>query len=839
MRRARRAVLAIVAGVLPLAGGAPAFAQGSCAASPAAAAEARAWAAPLDRAVTFRARDVSLREALDRLSAATKVPFSYSSDLIPVDRRVCVSARGEALGATLSRLLAGTGVAPTAVAGQVVLAPARTAPAAPPGMVDRVNALEAIVVTGSPAGAPRRSVTVGLDVVDGRQLERRQAATLSDVLNASVPGVWAWRQAPSALVAQYGSVRGASSFGATYPKVYVDGIEAANPLLVTEIDPDEVERVEVIRGPQGAALYGSDAISGVINIVTRHEGVEEGGRGRSIRSMGGVAGSAFAANPATTLEQRLAVRTGDNLASAGLSLTLARTGAIIPGAGTRRIAGVADARTVTGNAILSGSLRVSDRRSGWGENPLLANIPQPVDSLAGEPQSVRLYTLATSASIATQGPWTHTFLFGVDGYRLSFVPNAVVPFQTSGDSGLLAARGGADRGTFRASSTLRLDDGSSDAQGNLTFAFEQSVLRQETAVTPSETAPPMPAATGGAKSELRRAAVYVDGQRGTVDEWHHGTGMVAQATGSWRNTLYGTAGVRLEYSDRFAGGTERSVLPMLGAAWVQRLAEGTDLKLRGAFGRGIRAPRTPVRDHMRWQDRWSATQLQPEEQTGFELGAELYVGRYGSVQVTRFDQRASGLIQDVAVRIDSVMQGGQVIRRMGYVLQNVGAIDNTGWEMQGAVATGPLSFSGTLALVDSRVRRVAAGYDGELQAGDRILGVPARTASLTAEWENDGWSGAVTASRAWDWINYDRIALATAFAADTTGTRYLFGPRFRNFWKAYDGDTDLRATLSRQVRPGIWLVVRGDNLLGGQTGEPDNLTIRAGRSLMLGAKAEF
>jgi outer membrane receptor protein involved in Fe transport len=836
VRRGRRAVLATVAGVLSLAGGAPAFAQGSCAAPAPAAIETHAWASPLDRAVTFRARDVSLREALDRLSAASRIPLSYSSDLIPVDRRVCVAARGEALGATLSRLLAGTGVGPTVVAGQVVLAPARTAPAAPAGMVDRVNPLEGIVVTGSPAGAPRRSVTVGLDVVDGRQLERRQAETLSDILNAAVPGVWAWRQAPSALIAQYGSVRGASSFGATYPKVYVDGIEAANPLLVTEIDPDEVERVEVIRGPQGAALYGSDAISGVINIVTRHEGVEEGGRGTRIRTMGGVAGSAFAANPATTLEQRLAVRTGDNLASAGLSLTLRRTGAIVPGAGTRRIAGVADARTVTGNAILSGSLRVSDRRSGWGENPLLKNIPLPADSLfTGEPQSVRLYTLATSAAIATQGPWTHTLLFGVDGYRLDYVPDAVMPFQISGDSALLAARGDGDRGTFRSSSTLRLDDGWSDAQGSVTFAFEQSVLRQRTDVTPPEPAPPM---AGSANAELRHQ-VYVDGRRSTVDEWHHGTGVVAQATGSWRNQLFATAGVRLEYSDRFAGGTERSVLPMLGAAWVQRVGEETDLKLRGAFGRGIRPPRTPARDHLRWQDRWAATLLQPEEQTGVELGAELYVGRYGSVQVTRFDQRASGLIQDVAVRIDSVMQGDHVIRRVGYALQNVGAIDNTGWEMQGALATGPLAFSATLALVDSRVRRVAAGYGGDLQVGDRILGVPARTASLTAEWERDGWSGALTASRAWDWINYDRIALATAFARDSTGTGRLYGPRLRDFWRAYDGDTDLRATLSREVRPGIWLVARGENLLGGQTGEPDNLTIRAGRSLMLGAKAEF
>jgi iron complex outermembrane receptor protein len=169
----------------------------------------------------------------------------------------------------------------------------------------------------------------------------------------------------------------------------------------------------------------------------------------------------------------------------------------------------------------------------------------------------------------------------------------------------------------------------------------------------------------------------------------------------------------------------------------------------------------------------------------------------------------------------------------------VGAIDNRGWEMQGSLSSGPLSLAAALALVDSRVRRLARDYGGDLQPGDRVLGVPGRTASLTAEWEGRGWTAALSAARAWDWINYDRLALAREFAADTSGIRRFGGLRLREFWRAYDGATDLRATLSRQVRPGFWLVAKGENLLGTQVGEPDNLTIRAGRSLMLGAKADF
>src|SRR5439155_16239123 len=100
--------------------------------------------------------------------------------------------------------------------------------------------------------------------------------------------------APSNLIARYGSIRGASSFSVSYPKVYVDGIEVANPLLMTQFRPEAIDRVEVIRGPQGAALYGADAISGVINIVTRHDGLATDGEQFSLRSGVGLSGSNFA-----------------------------------------------------------------------------------------------------------------------------------------------------------------------------------------------------------------------------------------------------------------------------------------------------------------------------------------------------------------------------------------------------------------------------------------------------------------------------------------------------------------------------------------------------------------
>jgi hypothetical protein len=138
------------------------------------------------------------------------------------------------------------------------------------------------------------------------------------------------------------------------------------------------------------------------------------------------------------------------------------------------------------------------------------------------------------------------------------------------------------------------------------------------------------------------------------------------------------------------------------------------------------------------------------------------------------------------------------------------------------------------------VRTVADGYLGDLRAGDRMLAVPARTASLGASWMGAGWSAALTATRAFDWINYDRVALSRAYTStDGAEQRAVTGWRLRNFWRPYDGDTHLRLAASRDVGHGLELLLIGDNLLGGQLGEPDNLTIRQGRTVSGGLRASF
>src|SRR5205823_3463705 len=94
------------------------------------------------------------------------------------------------------------------------------------------------------------------------------------------------------------SIRGANP---NQVQVLVDGMRVKSPTLgqvdLSDLSPELIERIEVIRGPQ-STLYGADAIGGVVNIITRRgKGpvsawtTQEAGNWDTLRSAAGVSGS--------------------------------------------------------------------------------------------------------------------------------------------------------------------------------------------------------------------------------------------------------------------------------------------------------------------------------------------------------------------------------------------------------------------------------------------------------------------------------------------------------------------------------------------------------------------
>ncbi len=863
--RAQRVVLAATA----LAGAAaPARApapRAGCAPPPA----ATTWSAPLDRVVTPPpdARSVPLRVALDRLAAAAGVRLSYSRELLPVDRPSCLGSAPLPLGAALAQLLAGTGVAAVAVSDdQIVLAPALAASGAPP-----VPVLQQVVVTGSASAAPARRLPFALDVVDPAAVAPAPATTpLAGLLNGRVPGLWAWAQPPTALLARYGSLRGASSFGVTAPKLYLDGVELANPLVVTEIPPERIARVEVIRGPQGAALYGADAISGVVNIVSRHDGGDANdGRTVTLRSGFGAAGGSYASRPALAQDHAVFLRTGTGARTAGLAITASTLGAYVPGAEARRLTAAGNLRRITRTGTVTATARLADAVTSAPPNPLLQNVV--VDP--GVPgQRLRQLTTGVTATRAAGGRWTHTVTAGLDAYQLTGVATDVTAFPIALDSAQHAATGSAARATVRASSSAALDV-APGFRATVTGIADFGLLRDATAdgnttagyATRAEY--PRPGGpSGSGRRGIRGSGARFDRDPAAPSRfasardaaWLGAAGLVGQVTLAIDDAVFVTAGLRGERNDGFTDASRFAALPTVGLAAVRPIgagagAGGATVKLRAAYGTGLRPARSAAHSAS-WRGIGRVGRdLAPEAQRGLETGLDLVAGGGPTgaptftASVTRFDQRASGLLQQVpgpargewgrpapaAAPDTTSYRHGPV--GIGYAIENVGVIDNRGWELESALQAGPVALGATLTFVDSRVRRTAAGYGGDLRPGDRMLQVPRRTAGAFATWRAGPWSATAQVARAHDWINYDRLALARSSLPKSK----LVGAQLRQFWRPYAGVTHLSANVGRDVARGLAVVLTGSNLLDRQQGEPDNATLLPGRTVTAGVRATF
>jgi outer membrane cobalamin receptor len=134
----------------------------------------------------------------------------------------------------------------------------------------RVSALsESLVVSAAQVDLPLSQAAASVTIVSGAEIEARQLRTIGDAL----------RNVPGLEVAQNGALGSLTSFftrggDSDYTLVLVDGMRAnafGGGIDLSQVPLVDVERVEIVRGPQ-SAVFGSDAIGGVVQIVTNRCG---------------------------------------------------------------------------------------------------------------------------------------------------------------------------------------------------------------------------------------------------------------------------------------------------------------------------------------------------------------------------------------------------------------------------------------------------------------------------------------------------------------------------------------------------------------------------------------
>jgi vitamin B12 transporter len=168
-----------------------------------------------------------------------------------------------------------------------------------------------ILVTGSLTAERRDRLPVAASVIDGEEIAARQATAVADLLR-TVAGIDVVRSG-SAGKATSVFTRGTES---DHTLVLWNGIELNSPFFGgfdwSLLPSEGVERVEVVRGPF-SALYGSDAVGGVVHVLTGtmddRVSVESGEDGyRRLALTGGVEGERF------HLDVAAHARRGDGLA---------------------------------------------------------------------------------------------------------------------------------------------------------------------------------------------------------------------------------------------------------------------------------------------------------------------------------------------------------------------------------------------------------------------------------------------------------------------------------------------------------------------------------------------
>ncbi|PYO26207.1 MAG: hypothetical protein DMD73_13145, partial [Gemmatimonadetes bacterium] len=166
----------------------------------------------------------------------------------------------------------------TVAAGQTATLDFALTPAAVP--------LDVVVVSATGQEQQKRELGNNIATIDAAKITQLAAPTnAADLLNSRVPGVEVMQSGGATGSGSRVRIRGATSLSlSNEPIITLDGIRMDNtaqaggfdnftggqaPSRINDINPEDIESVEIVKGPSAAVLYGTDAANGVIQYRTK------------------------------------------------------------------------------------------------------------------------------------------------------------------------------------------------------------------------------------------------------------------------------------------------------------------------------------------------------------------------------------------------------------------------------------------------------------------------------------------------------------------------------------------------------------------------------------------
>jgi vitamin B12 transporter len=447
--------------------------------------------------------------------------------------------------------------------------------------------LETIVVRAAREPIAAEKIGSSVTVLTEDLLRERQTAPLGEILR-SVPGVAVSRVGVMGSQTQL-RLRGSE---ANHVLVFIDGIKVNDPAQNSEFNMAhllnyDIESVEVIRGPQ-SALWGSDALAGVINITTRRAG--EGLRADAYAEGGSNSWQNYGASGAWADDRWQLSLSANSLETDGENIS--RSGGEDDGYDNQTV-NAALAYEVSEAFRLEGKLRYTDASNDF--DGVDFNTGLPADS-NNETDVERLYGRLAAKLDTLGGRWRHElYLTEADTDNKNRSENGFAP------TGFDTTNADADVTTYGYQTSFALTE-----DHLLTAAIE----REEE------------------DFKQRGPVGFGDPNR---DEDMDTDSFIVEYRGDLTQTVSVLASLRHDDNSDF----DDKTTGRLSGAW--RINDGTT-KLRAAWGKGIKNP-TFTERYGYFTDFIGNPDLEPEESTGWEIGVDqrLLADRL-SLSLTWFDE---------------------------------------------------------------------------------------------------------------------------------------------------------------------------------------------------------
>ena len=150
--------------------------------------------------------------------------------------------------------------------------------------------LDELVVTGQAGDTRKRALGNSVGIVNmAADQQTAPSKQVLEALSVAVPGVQVQRASGQLGTGGVVRIRGLGSLSLSGdPIVFIDGVRADNsagsnsigfqgggdrPSRINDIDPDDIESIQVLKGPSASTLYGTEASNGVIQIITKRGAV--------------------------------------------------------------------------------------------------------------------------------------------------------------------------------------------------------------------------------------------------------------------------------------------------------------------------------------------------------------------------------------------------------------------------------------------------------------------------------------------------------------------------------------------------------------------------------------